>query len=211
MLKYKLFVFNFIQVNCYILWDETYHAVIIDPGCYLPDEKKELVNFISKNKLIPSSIIFTHPHFDHVMGAKFLKDTYNIPIIVHKEGDKILSQTQQYSESFGFNGIQNVQPDIYTENNEFINFGNSSLKVLYTPGHADGSICLYSENNNLLFSGDVLFRQSIGRTDLPTGNYEMLIENIKSHLLTLPENTIVLPGHGEQTTIGFEKNNNPYL
>ncbi len=211
MITIKKFIFNFIQVNTFVLNDETKECIIIDPGCYSIAEKSQLMDYINANNLQPIAIVFTHPHIDHVVGAKFVKENFKIPIFAHEKSDSILSQTQTYALTFGFENIENIVPDKYLKHGDLLNFGKNNLSVLYTPGHADGSICLYNKEDGFVITGDVLFAQSIGRSDLPTGNHNVLIESIKTHLMTLPDNTDVYPGHGPKTNIGFERKNNPYL
>jgi len=211
MIQTAIFVFNFIQVNTYVLYTPSGDCVIVDPGCYASEEVAKLDSFIVAKKLKPYAIVLTHPHIDHVVGVEAIKTKYNIPVMAHLKSPEILNQTESYAANFGFNNVKNFLPDNYLNEGDEIYFGGTSLKVLYTPGHAEGSICLYSKDGNFVVTGDVLFQQSIGRTDLPTGNDQLLIESIKTKLMTLPDETVVLPGHGEQTTIGDERKLNPFL
>lgn len=211
MITVKSFVFNPFQVNMYLLYDETKECVIVDAACMSDEEEKKITKFISSNNLNPVQLISTHPHIDHVAGNKFICENYNIPLTVHKDSLPILQGVKGYAAAFGFNDVEYVEPKNFIEDGDIIKFGNSELKVFYTPGHVNGSVCLYSEKDNFVIVGDVLFNESIGRTDFPTGNHELLISSIKNKLFVLPENTIVYTGHGPSTTIGYEKENNPFL
>lgn len=211
MITVKSFVFNPFQVNMFLLYDETKECVVVDAACMDSDEEKKLSNYISANNLKPVHLISTHPHIDHVAGNKFICNTYNIPLTIHKDGLPILKGVAQYAAAFGFDDVEYFEPKNFISENDILKFGNSELKILYTPGHVNGSICLYSGKDNFVIVGDVLFNESIGRSDLPTGNHDILINSIKNKLLVLPENTMVYPGHGPTTTIGYEKKNNPYL
>jgi glyoxylase-like metal-dependent hydrolase (beta-lactamase superfamily II) len=211
MIQVAVFVFNFIQVNTYVLYSTTGDCLIIDPACYSQEEVLTLERFIEQHQLKPYAIVLTHPHIDHVVGVEVIKEKYSIPVMAHLKSPEILNQTELYAANFGFNNIRNFLPDKYLNDGDEIYFGKSSLQVLYTPGHAEGSICLYSKEEGLVFTGDVLFQQGIGRTDLPTGNYQTLIGSIKTKLMTLPDPTVVYPGHGDKTTIGEERRQNPFL
>lgn len=211
MIQVAVFVFNFIQVNTYVVYTPSKDCVIVDPGCYSAEELKTLTRFIEEQQLKPFAIVLTHPHIDHVAGVQNVKDFYSIPVMAHHKSTEILNQTEQYATAYGFDRVKNFLPDTYLEDMDEIYFGNSSLQVLYTPGHAEGSICLYSKEDGWVITGDVLFQQSIGRTDLPTGNHSLLIESIQTKLLVLPNETKVYPGHGEATTIELEKKLNPFF
>lgn len=211
MIQAAVFVFNFIQVNTYVLYTPSGDCVIIDPGCYATEEVVKLEQFIENNKLKPYAIVLTHPHIDHVVGVQAIKTKYGIPVMAHLKSPEILNQTEQYAANFGFANVKNFLPDTYLNDGDEIYFGGSSLKVLYTPGHAEGSICLYAKDGGFVVTGDVLFQQSIGRTDLPTGNYQLLIESITNKLLNLPDETVVYAGHGGNSTIGDERRMNPFL
>ena len=211
MIQVAVFIFNFIQVNTYVLYTPDGDCLIVDPGCYTQEEVNALERFIEQHKLKPYAIILTHPHIDHVVGVQAIKTKYAIPVMAHLKSPEILNQTELSAANFGFNNINNFLPDKYLNDGDEIYFGKASLKVLYTPGHAEGSVCFYSKEDGFVVTGDVLFQQSIGRTDLPTGNYQVLIESIKAKLMTLPDQTVVFPGHGDKTTIGEERKMNPFL
>jgi|ERR1019366_3836285 glyoxylase-like metal-dependent hydrolase (beta-lactamase superfamily II) len=211
MIKVTSFEFNPFSENTYILSDETNECIIIDAGCYTPDEENELVNYISKNNLKPIKLINTHSHIDHVLGNKFIMNKYNIPLQMHQSELQGLKQAHIYGALWGINMQPSPDPTSFLEEGDVVIFGNSSLNVLLTPGHSIASISFYSKDNNFVISGDVLFNQSIGRTDLPGGDFQTLISSIKSKLFTLPDDTIVYSGHGETTKIGLEKWHNPFL
>ncbi|MBC7936568.1 MAG: MBL fold metallo-hydrolase [Rhizobacter sp.] len=211
MLTVKSFEFNPIQENTYILYNEFNSCIIIDPGCYFDEEKETLANFIDKMKLVPKMLLNTHCHLDHVFGNKFVAEKYGLTLRIHEGEKKVL----EFAPSSGL--MYNMPFDNYNGTCDFIHEGevialnNDSLKVLLTPGHSPASLSFYNEKDGFVISGDALFKQSIGRTDLPGGNYELLIERIKTQLFTLPDDTKVFSGHGEETTIGYEKRNNSFL
>jgi len=209
--KLKTFTFNPFQVNTYVLYDESGQCVIIDPACYEDTEKKILAEFIMKEKLEPLFVLNTHGHVDHILGNNFITKEFNIPLKTHNDSLYFIEKGKEYAQVFGFEIQDQVKPEEFLEDGGVINYGNQQLKLIYTPGHADGSLCFYHQEDGLLFCGDVLFRAGIGRTDLPTGDYEKLIKNIKEKLMVLPEDVVVYPGHGPETTIREEKNSNPFI
>ena len=212
-LKIKVFNFNMIQVNTLVLYDETKEAVIVDPGMGSLHEQAALTDFVKDNSLTIKYIINTHPHIDHVLGNGYCVSTFKAPLLMHEAGLGIYTRSMAYGAAFGLSCEKSdfPDPDHYIQEGDVIQFGNQALQVLYTPGHADGSVCLYVPASNCIIVGDVLFADSIGRSDLPTGNHALLIESIRTKLLTLPESTVVYPGHGPTTTIGSEKRDNPFL
>ncbi len=208
----KTFTFNPFQENTYLVFDETNEAVIIDAGCLQAGEKQVLKRFIEDNKLTIKRVLNTHLHLDHQFGNKFLFDTYGIAPEACIEDEFLLENVVAQARSYGFPVTEEAQPlGAYITENQEINFGNSSLKAIHAPGHSPGSMVLYSEKDGVMFAGDVLFQGSIGRTDLPKGDYASLILAITKKLLILPDSTVVYCGHGPSTTIGYEKKNNPYL
>ena len=209
--KLKTFTFNPFQVNTYVLYDESGQCVIIDPACYEDTEKKILAEFIMKEKLEPLFVLNTHGHVDHILGNNFITKEFNIPLKTHNDSLYFIEKGKEYAQVFGFEIQDQVKPEEFLEDGGVINYGNQQLKLIYTPGHADGSLCFYHQEDGLLFCGDVLFKAGMGRTDLPTGDYDKLIKNIKEKLMVLPEDVIVYPGHGPETTIGEEKYNNPFI
>ncbi len=211
MIKIKILIFNAFQVNTYILYDESKECIIVDPACYDDYENKKLVQFIEDEGLKPVKVINTHCHVDHILGNSFIEEKYGLKPIIHPAGESFLKVNKEYALSLGFTIERIVFPDEYLNEGDIVKFGDSELKILYTPGHADGSICLHSEEQKFVIVGDVLFLSGIGRTDFPTGNYDILIDNIKRKLLTLNDDTIVYSGHGPETMIGQEKKYNDYL
>lgn len=207
----KKFVFNLFDENTYVLSDETGECILLDPGMSNDIEENELFSYIKNEGLKPVAVLLTHAHIDHILGCRFAVDTFGIQIAGHKDCNKFLAQAKVQASTFGipYKGAAPVEKLL--GEGDLVRFGNSELKVLKTPGHADGSICYYSEKDNFVMSGDVLFNQSIGRTDLPTGDYDLLKYNIWEKLFTLPDETVVYPGHGPETTIGSEKINNPFV
>jgi len=208
----KTFTFNPFQENTYLIYDETNEAVLIDAGCIFDAEKQSLKKFLDDNKLILKRVINTHLHLDHQFGNKYLFATYGILPEACVEDEFLLDNVIAQARSFGFPIDEEAQPlgGYITENQE-IKFGNSTLIALHVPGHSPGSMAFYSAENGVIFAGDVLFQGSIGRTDLPQGDYATLITSITKKLLPLPDSTVVYCGHGPSTTIGNEKKNNPYL
>ena len=210
MISIKNFTFNSFEVNTYVLSDETKECIIIDPACYEDFEKKIFYDYIEDNKLKPVRLLNTHCHIDHILGNAFVLEKYKLTTEIHKDGLPLLNNMKSYGMMFGITLEDIPKPTVFIEENQVIRFGNSSVKALYLPGHADGSLAFYSEEGFVVV-GDVLFNGSIGRADLPTGNHELLINNIKNKLFVLPDNTKVYCGHGPETTIGFEKGHNPYF
>lgn len=208
----KTFTFNPFQENTYIVHDETKDAIVIDCGCILGYEKAELKQYIADNELRIVKVMNTHLHLDHQFGNKFLFDTYNIAPLAHQEDEFLLESLKSQGAMFGIPIKEDAQAlGGYIEDNQRFNFGNTSFVALHVPGHSPGSVAFYFENENVVFVGDVLFKGSIGRTDLPKGDYATLIRSIQNRLLPLPDSTVVYSGHGPTTTIGEEKVNNPYL
>jgi hydroxyacylglutathione hydrolase len=211
MIKIKTFVFNVFQENTYILHDETCECVVVDPGVSTNIEKTEFDNYIVSNKLKPIAIVNTHCHIDHILGCKFLKEKYNIPFYTHEKEIILVEKAREYGVFFNIEIEDPPKPDKFLKDGDAFLFGNSVLFISHVPGHSPGSICLYSEIDKFILTGDVLFEGSIGRTDLPGSDPKVLINNIKTKLLTLPRDVIVFPGHGPYTTIGQEHDTNPFL
>jgi glyoxylase-like metal-dependent hydrolase (beta-lactamase superfamily II) len=204
------FVFNPFSENTYVAFDETKEAVIIDPGCYEPTEKAELDQFITSKGLTVKFILNTHCHIDHVLGNFHCKTKYKVPLAINKQDEKVLLAVQSYASNYGFAGYQPTLPDRFLEENESFTFGNTNWKILFLPGHSPGHIAFYDEQKKTIFSGDVLFKRSIGRTDLPGGNFDVLLKSIQQKLFLLPDDVVVYSGHGSTTTIGEEKKSNPF-
>ena len=211
MLYLKSFCFNPFQQNTYIVYNDAGTAIIIDPGNFTSSENTQLTNFISEKKLNLRRLLLTHAHIDHILGNKFIFDTYNLLPEVHKDDVYFIDNMTKSGAMYGVNCEQSPSPITYINNSDVIKLGNYEFECIFTPGHSPGSISFYNKENNLLISGDVLFYGSIGRTDLPMGNHQTLINSIKQKLFVLPDDTKVYSGHGQPTTIGFEKMNNPFL
>lgn len=211
MIKVKKFSFNPFQVNTFVLWDESRECVIIDAGCSDDSERLALTGFIAGHELKPVHLLNTHSHIDHIAGNAFIAAKYDLKVEAHRDGAPFIAHSDQNAFIYGFDSFETIQPEIHIQEGDVILFGNSVLEVIDTPGHAAGSVCFISHAQKFVIVGDVLFYQSIGRTDLPTGNYDLLITNIFNKLLTLPKDYTVYSGHGPETTIGFESYANPFL
>ena len=211
MITVTKFMVNPLGENSYILSDETGECVFIDPGYYFEEEQNEVREYVSDKKLKPLKIINTHCHFDHILGVDFLRKEYDIPFLAHKEDVFLVDRAASKARIFGVK-MDPVQPvDSFFDEGEKVSFGQSELEIIHVPGHSPGHVVFYSETNKFVFTGDVLFYGSIGRTDLPGGDYDTLISGIKDKLFLLPDDTKVYSGHGPETTLGFEKNTNPFL
>lgn len=211
MTSIKTLVFNPFQENTYIVFDETKECIIVDAGCYTSAEQAELVAFIQQNGLKPKLAVNTHGHVDHVLGNAFVKEKFNVPIAGHPEDMPLIQMASKHALMYGFT-IEDVPSiDQNLNHNDTITFGNTTLKVIHTPGHSLGGICLLNESERFVISGDTLFNGSIGRTDLPGGNYDQLLNSITQRLMTLDDDFTVYPGHGDPSTIGDEKTSNPFL
>ena len=211
-MKVKSFTFNPFQENTYVIYDDSKECIIIDPGCYNEKERTELRRFITAESLKPVKLINTHCHIDHVLGNKFTIELWDLELYMHKEDLPLLENAGNISKMYGLEDYEgSPSPKYFLDQGDTLNFGDSRFNILFTPGHAPGHICLYSQENNLIIAGDVLFERSIGRTDLPGGDHNTLINSIKTQLFTLPNKTQVFCGHGPNTTIGYEKKYNPFL
>lgn len=211
-MKAASFVFNLYQENTYILIDESKDCVIIDPGCYSLAEKQKLTTYITEQGLNPVYLLNTHGHIDHMLGNDYVKKTYKIPFLTHQIVDEIeLPQVPAYASSMGLNPDPSPKADKLLNAGDTVVFGNTTLEVLFTPGHSPGHISFFHRESQQLFAGDVLFSGSIGRVDLPGGNYETLMESIVQHILPLGDEVVVYPGHGPTTTVGRERMSNPFV
>lgn len=210
MLKIKVFIFSPIQENTYVLYNEKNECLIIDPGCYFPEERQELKAFIDKNGLIPQKLLNTHCHLDHVFGNKFVADTFGLTLHLHPK-EKVVLQFAPTSGLMYEMPFDNYQGElIFLNEGDKITLGEDELEIILAPGHSPGSICFYCKGQQFIIGGDVLFNGSIGRTDLPMGDHQTLINSIKQKLFVLPDDVIVYSGHGPETTIGNEKKFNPF-
>ncbi len=211
MINVAFFVFNAFQENTFLLYDQTGKCVIIDAGCYTPDEEKRLSRYIADKKLTPVLLLNTHGHIDHVLGNRYVMETYSIPLAMHEGEVPVMNATKWYGESMGFKVAESPQPTRLLKEGDTITFGKSSLDVLFVPGHSPAHIAFYNQEQQFVVSGDVLFRESIGRTDLPGGNFDTLINSIQTKLFALNDAVKVYNGHGPHTTIGHERKHNPIL
>lgn len=204
--------FNPFQENTYIVHDETKECIIFDPGCYTEAEREALAKFISDNELKPVRLINTHCHLDHIFGNRFVADKYSLELEGHKGEVPVLEAVPQVSMMYGI-AMPDQSPPMtkFIEEGDVIKFGNTELKTLFTPGHSPASISFYCEKDKFLIAGDVLFYGSIGRTDLPGGDFNTLIKSIREQFFVLPDDVAVWPGHGPSTTVGHEKVSNPFL
>lgn len=207
----KRLVFNSFGVNTYVLYDVSGQCLIIDPACQNKREETQLLEFIANTHLTPIGMVNTHFHIDHIVGNSFVCNTFNIKPICHKSCKNFWETASSQGRMFGIDIDNIIVPVDFIKEGDIINFGKSSVNILYTPGHADGSVCLVNQAERYVISGDVLFRDSIGRTDLPSGDYNLLRESISQKLFVLPDDFIVFPGHGPETSIGYEKLNNPFI
>jgi hydroxyacylglutathione hydrolase len=211
MINIQTFTFNAFQENTYVLFDQTRECVIIDPGCYDNQEQRILSDFIEQNQLKPVKLLNTHSHVDHILGNRFVADKFKLKLAMNEHDLAGLRRTVDYGRVYGFQVDESPEPEEFLNEGDEVLFGESRLEVLFTPGHSPGSITFYNQLQNFIISGDVLFLQSIGRTDLPGGHHQTLIESIKNKLFVLGEKCTVYPGHGPSTSIGYEKINNPFL
>jgi glyoxylase-like metal-dependent hydrolase (beta-lactamase superfamily II) len=206
----KQLVFNPLQENTYILYDDTGECIIIDPGCQHAGEKDLLKQTITELKLSPKALLNTHCHFDHIFGNNFVCSEYSIEAHAHEGELPNIKRFMASSAMFGYSGEAIKPPTRHLTDRQIFKFGNSTLELIHTPGHSPGSMCFYSKNDKFLISGDTLFAGSIGRTDLPGGDYDLIMKSLEK-LITLPDDTKVYCGHASSTTIGMEKMHNPFL
>lgn len=210
MISIQSFVFNPFQENTYVISDDTKDCVIVDPGCYDEQEKKELSGYISENQLTVKMLLNTHCHIDHVLGNDFVKQKYGMKLYLHRTEEFVLNAQKVLAPHYGFNLYHEARPDGFLEEGDIVEFGLQKFAVLFVPGHSPGHIAFYNEKEKVVLAGDVLFLNSVGRTDLPGGDHNTLIDSIHKKLFTLPDDVTVFPGHGPETTIGVEKRTNPF-
>lgn len=211
MLTIRTFTFNPYQENTYLLYNEQGNALIIDPGMYGEKEQTEFLTFVDQRHLTPKLLLNTHCHIDHVLGNHFVHEKFDILPKFHEGELSILVAVQNYAPQMGFHYDISPIGETFLNDGDKIQLDNDELEVILAPGHSPAHICFYSAAQKFLIGGDVLFRNSIGRTDLPGGNHQQLLDSITQRLYTLPDDTVVYPGHGPSTTIGFEKNSNPFI
>lgn len=211
MIQVQAFTFNPFGENTYLLFDETKECVVVDPGCHNYEERKILKDFIEAQQLKVVHLLNTHAHIDHVLGNEFIKRTYNVKLHLHQKDLPLLNNAASRAEYYGFPNYEGSTVDVFIEEGDKITFGNSTLNILFVPGHAPGHVAFVNVEQNICISGDVLFKSSIGRTDFPLCSYEDLQKSIRTKLYTLPAEVVVYPGHGITTTIGFERKHNPFI
>jgi glyoxylase-like metal-dependent hydrolase (beta-lactamase superfamily II) len=211
MISVQSFTANPYQENAYVLFDESNECIIIDPGAYTSQEQNELSHFIESSQLKPVKLLNTHCHIDHVLGNAFVHSMYGLLPEFHSLELELLHAIPGYAPQMGIRYELSPLPKTFLPETGNIAFGQSTLELIFAPGHSPGHLCFYSPADNFLIGGDVLFYQSIGRTDLPGGNHQQLVDNIKHKLFNLPTDCVVYPGHGPSTQIGFEKAHNPFL
>lgn len=212
MINVKTFTFNPFSENTYVLHDqETLKAVVVDPGCYERNEQDTLDAYIKELNLKVEKILNTHCHIDHVLGNAWAKEKYGVKLYIHKQDEATLRSVETYAPVYGFSNYQPSQADHFLEEGDTISLGKSSLEVLFVPGHAPGHIAFYNSEQGFCINGDCLFQGSIGRTDLPGGDFDTLISSIQEKLYSLPDQTVIYCGHGPETSIGHEKKYNPFV
>jgi hydroxyacylglutathione hydrolase len=211
MLTVQPFTFNPLQENAYVVYNEKGDCCIIDPGCYFASEELILRRFITENSLKPIFLLNTHCHLDHIFGNRFVQQTFGLELYLHRQEQSVLDYGPISGQLWQLPFTNYDGPLHFLEEGESVTIGSEKLEVLFTPGHSPGSISFYSRDHKFIISGDVLFQGSVGRTDLPGGDFNILQESIKTRLYTLPPDTIVYSGHGESTTIGDEMKTNPYV
>jgi len=207
------FTFNPIEVNCYVVYDdESKECAIVDPGMSSPAEQATLQQYIEQNGLKPVHILLTHGHVDHVAGLREVCKRYHLPVTMHQDGTHLLRQVEAYASMMGFNvkSLEDLDTH-FIEDNDTLLLGNKSIECRFVPGHCPGSICYVLHDEQTVLTGDAIFHFSIGRTDLPGGDFDLLVDKLKSRILTLPEHYRILPGHGIPSEVWKEKKYNPFL
>ncbi len=211
-MKIARFTFNTISENTYVVWDETLEAAIIDAGNYNDAEDDKLYSFIEEHNLQVKLLLNTHGHFDHTAGVDTLRRRFGVPFCMSAEDESLLRMAVVQGRLFGFRSdMPLLTIDRELHDGDVVNFGNTSFEVLHTPGHSNGCLCFYNRNEGVLFTGDTLFRESIGRTDLAGGDYDQLMESLLKRILPLGEEVRIYPGHGPDSSIGHEVLYNPFI
>ncbi len=211
MFQIKIFTFSPIQENTYVLYNENKEAIIIDPGCYFSAEEETLKAFLSDNQLTPVLLLNTHCHLDHVFGNNWVHKQYGLELHFHPDDEKMLQYAPESGKMWGMEFTNYSGPFHYLSEYQTITLGDDSLTIFHTPGHSPGSVSFYCAKQQFIISGDVLFKESVGRTDLPGGSFDVLANSIRTKLFVLPGNTTVYSGHGDPTSIQHEKDNNPFV
>ncbi len=210
-MQIKNFIFNPFQENTYLVYDDSKEVIIIDPGCFSAREESILVQFIEENGLKPVRLLNTHCHIDHILGNHFVSEKYKLKVEAHPTDEFLSKAAKNHGINYGIQIGEVPKIEIFLDEKDQITFGNSVLNIAHVPGHSPGSLVFYSQKEAFMIVGDVLFNDSIGRSDLPGGDYNQLITNIKNKLFPLGDNMIVYPGHGPSTSIGKERLSNPFL
>lgn len=211
MTEIHQFAFNPFQENTYLLINAQHECLIIDPGCYFPEEQQLFLDFIEKRQLKVVGLINTHAHLDHIFGNRLVFMHWKLKPVLHQAELPILDAAPLSGQMYNIPFEPSPYPERFVTDGEIWSFGEARLRIIWAPGHSPGSICLYHVAEKWLIGGDVLFRESIGRTDLPGGDFPTLEASIRQRLYTLPDDVVVYPGHGPKTTIGYEKHHNPFI
>lgn len=210
-MKIAVFTFSSWAENTYVLYDDSKECCIVDPGCNVEEERKTLVDFIKSNDLTPTKLVNTHCHIDHVLGNKFVAEKYGLDLIAHKGEQVVLDNMVGVAHMYGTPYDKSPDIKVFLDEGEYLSFGATKLEVYLTPGHSPASISFFHRESKQLIAGDVLFKGSIGRTDLPGGDFDTLISSIKDKFYPLGDEVVVYNGHGPSTTIGEERRSNPFL
>ncbi len=211
MLTVKSFIFNPVQENTYVVYNGKDACCLVDPGCYFPEEKETLAAWLKAHQLVPNLLLNTHCHLDHIFGNKWVAETYGLQLRIGEKEQWTFDFGPKSGDVWGLPFENYSGKILYLKEGDRIALGEDELEVLFTPGHSIGHVAFYCRNQGFVICGDVLFRMGIGRTDIPGGDSEMLLGSIREKLFTLPDEVIVYPGHGEPTTIGYEREFNPFM
>lgn len=211
-MRLQSFTFNPLGENTYIAWcEDTLQSVIIDAGMYNSHEHTQIQQFLQSNNLNPTALLGTHAHIDHIFGNWWVKQTYSIPYYLHADDVKMIDRSETMAALWNLAYTPSPSPDIFLNHQDQITFGNQTLEVRFVPGHAPGHVIFVNHNSKSAIVGDTVFQGSIGRTDLPGGNHQLLLDNIEAQIFTLPDDFTLYSGHGNPTTVGIEKNTNPFF
>ncbi len=211
MIFIKAFTFNPIQENTFLIYTDDKQGLIIDPGMYDKNEENEFDDYITNNNITLKYLVNTHCHIDHIMGNAYVSQKYGLSLSAHKQEEAILQLAQASAHKWNLNYTPSPSIENYLEPGKNLQLGSEQFEIRFVPGHSPGSIALYHQKQNVCIAGDALFKGSIGRTDLPMGNHNELLNSIKTQLFTLPDECIIYSGHGDQTTVGNEKKHNPFF